>query len=94
MSVKELYSILNSEGELIGNYWAIRPHWAGKKALKQIFRNTGIKDDVIFEIFNRMKKKIYRFKGNVKKVNPRNENVSINPNFKIKKFFSYEITRI
>lgn len=66
MTEKELYSILNTKGELVGSYWAYRPCKGALKALKQIFKNTNQSKNVIFNLYNRMKKKLYKYRGNIK----------------------------
>jgi hypothetical protein len=90
---KDLYSYKSSNDELVGNFWATRPNIGAKKILKQIFRETKKKNNIIFEIYNRMTKRTYKYKGNIRKVAPANIIKEVRHNVFINQYFIYEVKR-
>jgi hypothetical protein len=91
---KDLYSYKTSNGELIGKVWGNRPNIGARKILKQIFRETKKKNNIVFEIYNRMTKRTYKYIGNIRKVASKDIIKEVSPNIFISQFFIYEVKRV
>jgi hypothetical protein len=66
-NTKELYRLVNKDGDFVGKYFGKSPLIVGRKILRRIFFNTGIRNPV-FYIYNTDKNRLLKLAGEVEDI--------------------------